>query len=208
MNSIAAPSAVLRRWPAVGAFIMALFVTGCAASAAAPEVKQVRPASAAPGDFVVLSGQRFNRGDSLWLNDRRLRDVTWVNDELMTAVLPADVPAGEYQLELRSVGGASTVTAFAVRDRAPAVAAPPARQPTATATAERAPSPAMVQQTAIPATRPPATVAPPAATTARPLPPPRGDDDDDDRDSGNKDKDKDKNDPPGRSDRPGRPSNR
>lgn len=155
----------------VVSLLTALVLTGCGGTARDQAISQVRPSIAAAGDMVLVLGRGFDRGDIVWIHDRPAARVTWVNDGLLTAVVPEGLPAGAYQLEVRSADGGRVVAAVNVSAPPPAhpsAAAQPAAPPTAPATHPPAaaqpaapPLPA-VQPVQRPAGTPPRQAAPPA----------------------------------------------
>lgn len=150
--------------------LIAVCCVGCGASDEAPALRQIRPAELSPGAFVMFSGERMDRIATVAIGGQLASDLTLVNTELLTAVMPAALAPGPHPLELRTIDGRTVhgaVTVALPPSPAPAPSsAPPAVQPEAT------PPPAAPS---------PATIAPPSPRTPAP-PPGRGRDDDDDDD--------------------------
>ena len=143
------------------AVLATVTLTACRPAADKPQITHVRPSIAAPGSLVLVSGRDFKPADIVWLNGQPAAQVTWVNAQLLTAVVPAGLTAGAYPLEVRSLDGVRAAASLNVGGPATAPVAEVASSP-APAAAPTGPAPPVQ----------PAPSQPPAATTARPQAPP------------------------------------
>ena len=166
------------RWyPAtlLGSLLVALAVIACGLDAHEPQITQVHPATATAGELVLISGRHFDKAAVVWINGQPATRVTWVNERLLTAVVPPDLPTGAYPLEVRSLNGQQDAVSVNVDGRDPAQrhavaqpgpsASPRPGQPVA---AQPTPSPPPSQ-----AATPPSSSAPPAVRTTTPPRQPR-----------------------------------
>lgn len=95
----------------------------CGTAASGPAITRVRPAAVAPGGMLLLSGTGFDPAGGVSLDGRPLERVTWVNAELLAAVIPGDTPAGAHPVEVWSPTGRRTAASILV-DSPPAVERP------------------------------------------------------------------------------------
>ena len=123
--------------------------------------------------LVLIKGSGFREGVTVRLGSTALRDVTVVNQALVTAVVPRGVAVGAQPLSV-SAPGAGTVQSAPLMVTGPAPAQTPAPTrtatptPTPTATATPTPSPTPPPTP----TAPPRTPEPTVPPTPEPTPPP------------------------------------
>ncbi len=153
--------------------VLLLIAAGCGAGADRPTITQVRPATGTPGELLMVSGRNFDKADVVWINGQPATRVTWVNDRLLTAVVPLDLPTGAYPLEVRSIDGERAAVSLNVGSpgsaRPPAVAQPAPNPAAPTSPPAAAPATASTPQPQAATTPPPS--APPAIQAAPPRQP-------------------------------------
>jgi len=148
--------------PALAALALAaLTLAGCGGGDG-PAVERVRPDEVAPGGLVMVSGRALDRVAAVSIGGRPATSVTAVNATLLTAVAPADLPAGAHELTLMAHDGRRTIAA--VRVGGAGGAAP-------VAGVGPSPPPAPVAQPPAPPMAP-APAPAPVAAPPRPAPPP------------------------------------
>jgi outer membrane biosynthesis protein TonB len=162
--------------------ISALLVAACqnGGDDAGPlDISQVVPTEVRTGNesFLMVIGSGFRDGASVTLGGRTLAQVTFVNNALLTAVVPAGVEAGGHPVSVAlpngdTVRGDQPVTVIAARPEptpTPRPSPAPSPTPTPTRTATPTPTPAPTPE---PTPRPTATPTPTPAPTAAPTPAP------------------------------------
>ncbi len=191
------------------AVVLLAFVVsaGCGSGMAGARIGSVQPATVAEGDFVLIAGNGFAPGDSVWVGETRMQSVVWVNDTTLTAVAPPGVADGVLPLEVRASDGRrarATVRVQAPRPSAPgavSVERAPALQPATPTAAPATPATRTLPPVVATPAQAPATAASPPAS--RPpisrSPAPRGDD------AGERDDQKKKNDDKEKRDQDKRP---
>ena len=147
---------------ALVAVLVTITLTACRPAADTPQITHVRPSVAAPGSLVLVSGRGFERADIVWLNGEPAAQVTWVNAQLLTAVVPAGLAAGAYPLEVRSLDGERAAVSLNI-------GGPPATPAVAEAVPSSSPAAAPAGAVAVPPPVPPLSQ-PPPSTAARPQP--------------------------------------
>ncbi|MDQ3702595.1 MAG: IPT/TIG domain-containing protein [Chloroflexota bacterium] len=165
LEEVTCMSAVRRlpRAPLLGSLLFALATTACGLGGDDPQITQVRPMTATAGELLLVSGRTFAKADVVWINGQPATQVTWVNDRLLTAVVPPDLPTGAYPLEVRSIGGERDAVSLNVVGRR---AAPLSTVP------QPAPHPSDAPGQSVAAERTPIMPPPQAATTPHPSAPP------------------------------------
>lgn len=122
--------------------------------------------------FLIVVGNGFHEGMTATIGTTALQQVTYVNELLLTAVVPRGVAPGSYPISVRALDGntaASTEMVTVVDSRrTPTPAATPMRTATPAPTATPTPTPTPPPPTPTPTPTPPPTPAPTATTTPTP----------------------------------------
>ena len=156
-----------------------LLVIGCGGQqppAQPPAIREVYPTriSNERDSLLLIPGQGFREGVAVRLGSIALERPTFINEALVTAVVPRGVAAGSYPVVV-TVPGAGSATSreplTVLGGRAPT---PPARpQPTATPTPAPTPTPSPTRPPATPTPAPtPVRTPEPTAAPQQPTPPP------------------------------------
>ncbi len=179
-----------RSWTCMAFAGLVLLMTGCRGGAGDPPkaplgVERVYP-TRLPNDretLLLIVGSGFREGMTATLGARTLQQTSFINEVLLSAVVPRGVAAGAYPLAVRAPGGSivtsgemvtvvdGRATATPTPTVVPAAPPPTPTSPPPTRTPTRAPEPT---QTPAPQPTPTATPRPPTpAPTQPPMPAPQ-----------------------------------
>jgi hypothetical protein len=137
----------------VTALLVVAWIAACGGTRGDPVITAVRPATVAPGGFLLLEGHGFRPGDAVLL-DGTPAVVTWVNAETLTAIVPPGLTDGVHQIDVRAPEGRGAIASVRIASPgapAEAAAAPlPTASPTVTPPLPTAPSPPVTQSSVAP----------------------------------------------------------
>jgi hypothetical protein len=144
----------IRACPILGALVL----ISCGSGGHGPSITEVVSSNPRPGSFLLISGQGFTRMDGVRIGGHAAAAVTWVNAQLLTAVIPPDAPPGPTTIEVVSLTGGRAVARDAVR----IADTPAAEQAGAQTTASVTPLPAGTPPPGSPTAEPSAASTPDA----------------------------------------------
>jgi len=146
-----------------------LLVLGCSQAAGQqPVLTGATPGRVSGGaqSFLIIEGGNFARGARVQVGQAPVSGLTWVNASVLTALAPANLPPGSYDLSVTNPGGGSATLHGGVT-----VAGGPQPAVAPASTAARLPSATVGNPNAAPSTVPTkATETPSATRTPQPMP--------------------------------------
>jgi len=166
----------MSRWGmlAVLLLLLCLPLAGCGNDETPPAIENVFPEQVRSDrdSLLLVVGNGFEQGATVSLGSTPLSQVTYVNNALMTAVVPTGVMSGGYAVSVslpngRSVESPGRLTVVATATPEPTPTATPTRTPTATPTQTPTATP-----TRTPTATPTQEATPTPSPTPEPTPPP------------------------------------
>lgn len=152
----------------------ALALAGCSQSSSTMHIDSVSPQQLPDGRGaqLLVVGRGFQQGDTVSLNSTIVPNAVWVNDQLLSASIPASFAPGRYDLTVSDSNGQRDTKRNAVQIGALAAAATATSVPTRVASATATRAPEMQTRAPSPSPSPSPTPRPQPTVTAGPSPTP------------------------------------